>query len=115
MKGILVRLGVCALAVFAMAATNAKSLEYILYDELTCEELDHGYSFNIAVFKDILAYYDGCVDYADSPASVGPNDMLSCKFIKEHALFVQGILNDIVGVYNIKCAPPCTTAKCATE
>ena len=52
----------------------------------------------------MLYYYDGCVDYADSPASVGPNDMLSCKFIREHATFVKGIVNDIASVYNIKCA-----------
>ena len=64
----------------------------------------HGYHFNKAVVSDMLYYYDGCVDYADSPASVGPNDMLSCKFIREHATFVKGIVNDIASVYNIKCA-----------
>ena len=106
----LIRLGItglalaCILAILAMIATSSKSLENIMYEDLTCEELMHGYGFNKAVLSDIVAYYDGCVDYADSPASVGELDMLSCRFIREHATFVQGIVNDIASVYNIKCA-----------
>ena len=91
----------CLIAMFAKVST---SLETIQYDELTCDELAFSYTFNLAVVQDIMRYYDGCVDFADSPASVGPNDMLACKFVREHGLFVQGIINDIVGVYNIKCA-----------
>ena len=106
----LIRLGVAALAILClgvvllMVVTQSKALDSILYEDLTCEELLHGYHFNKAVVSDMLYYYDGCVDYADSPASVGPNDMLSCKFIREHATFVKGIVNDIASVYNIKCA-----------
>lgn len=111
----LVRLGVaglalaCALIVFALVVGDASSdsdiSEYVIqYDTLTCDELTYSYTFNLAVVRDIMRYYDGCVDYADSPASVGANDMLACRFIREHGLFVQGIINDIADVYNIKCA-----------
>ena len=106
----LIRLCVSALAILCLGAilllvaTQSRALESIIYEDLTCEELKHGYGFNKAVLSDLVSYYDGCVDYADSPASVGELDMLSCRFIREHATFVQGIVNDIASVYNIKCA-----------
>lgn len=90
------------LVVFAAGPSN--SLESIQYDELTCEELTFSYDFNKAVLEDMMTYHDGCLDFADSPASVGPHDYLSCRFIREHGLFVQGIVNDVAAVFNIKCA-----------
>lgn len=106
----LIRLGVSTLAILCfgtillLVVTQSRALESIIYEDLTCEELVHGYGFNHAVLSDIVYYYDGCVDYADSPASVGELDMLSCRFIWEHATFVKGIINDLASVYNIKCA-----------
>lgn len=94
----------CLLALVMIVAFRATALETIQYDTLTCEELAWGYAFNTTVMRDMLAYHDGCVDFADSPASIGPNDMLSCRFIWEHGMFVQGIVNDISDVYKIKCA-----------
>jgi len=93
-----------SLAILLFASSKVTALESIQYDELACEELIHGYEFNKAVLSDMMKYHDGCVDFADSPASVGSNDMLSCRFIREHGLFVQGIVNDLVAVFNIKCA-----------
>ena len=106
----LIRLGVtglalaCSLAILALAATNSKSLESIQYDELTCDELTHSYHFNITVMQDMLTYHDGCLDYIDSNIDGHEHGKLTCEFIKEHALFVQGIVNDVAAVYNIKCA-----------
>ncbi len=107
---ILIRLGVCALAlacalaILLIAATGAKSLENIMYDELTCEELLHSYRFNITVMQDMMTYHDGCLDYIDTELDGHDHGKLTCAFIKEHALFVQGIVNDVAAVYNIKCA-----------
>ena len=105
----LIRLGVAALAILClgcvllMVVTQSTALEGILYEDLTCAELSGGWAFNKSVLSDMMYYYDGCVDFADSPASVGSNDMLACKFIREHATFVEGIVNDLAAVYNIKC------------
>lgn len=106
----IIRLGVCALAlacvlaILLMVVTQAESLEQILYDELTCEELLHSYHFNIEVMSDMLVYHDGCLDYIDEALDSHGHGKLTCRFIKEHALFVQGIVNDVAAVYNIKCA-----------
>lgn len=107
----LIRLGVaglalaCILAILAMVATMSKSVETIQYDELTCDELVLSYRFNVEVLQDMLLYYDGCKVYADEVLSGHPHGPLVCEFIKEHALFVKGIAQDLADVYNIKCAP----------
>ena len=94
----------CILSIIAMVTTADKSLEHILYDELTCEELLHSYHFNITVMQDIMTYHDGCLDYIDETLDGHDHGKLTCEFIKEHATFVQGIVNDVAAVYNIKCA-----------
>ena len=94
----------CALAVLLIVVTRADSLETIQYDELTCDELIHSYHFNITVMQDTLTYHDGCLDYIDSTIDGHEHGKLTCEFIKEHATFVQGIVNDVAAVYNIKCA-----------
>ena len=91
----------CLISIFARVST---SLETIQYDELTCEELIHSYQFNITVMRDMMEYYDGCLDYIDETLDGHEHGKLTCEFIKEHALFVQGIVNDVAAVYNIKCA-----------
>ena len=106
----LIRLGLsalvllCLVALLLMVATRGQALESILYEDLTCQELIWGYEFNRAVLDDMLQYHNGCLEFANSPASVNGKDLLACKFIREHGVFVQGIVNDIVNVYNIKCA-----------
>lgn len=92
----------CVLATLAMVAASSKAS--IQYDELTCDELLHSYHFNITVMRDIRDYYDGCVAYQDESIDTHNHGKLTCEFIKEHALFVEGIVNDLAGVYNIKCA-----------
>ncbi len=93
-----------AVAVFAMVATDSKGLESILYEDLTCKEMVFSYSFNIDILEDMLKYHDGCLEYIDSELLGHSHGALGCNFIREHGLFVQGIINDIVAVYNIKCA-----------
>jgi hypothetical protein len=88
-----------------MVADNAKGLEDIQYDTLTCEELVHSYTFNRNVLEDMMTYYDGCMDYISEEQSGHTHGELTCSFIREHGLFVQGIVNDLAAVYNIKCAP----------
>ena len=106
----LIRLGLCALIVagwlafIMLIATDSKALESILYEDLTCKELVFGYSFNIDVIEDMLKYHDGCIEYIDSDLFGHNHGALGCNFLREHGLFVQGIVNDIVAVYNIKCA-----------
>lgn len=95
---------VCLGAVLFFVVSEADSLENILYDELTCEELLHSYNFNIEVMNDMLVYHDGCLAYISTELYDHDHGALTCSYIKEHALFVQGIVNDVAAVYNIKCA-----------
>ncbi len=39
-----------------------------------------------------------------TPMILVMNGALSCQLIKEHAMFVQGTVNDLAAVFNIKCA-----------
>ena len=93
-----------AVAVSVMGATDSKGLESILYEDLTCEELVFSWRFNYEVLDDIVVSHDNCIDYIDPELSGHDYDALGCSFIREHGLFVQGIINDIVAVHNIKCA-----------
>lgn len=94
----------CIWAVFLLVVTKGQALETIQYDELTCEELVHSYNFNIEVMQDMLKYHNGCLSYIDETLDGNPHGKLTCRFILEHALFVQGIVNDIVSVHVIKCS-----------
>ena len=94
----------CMGAVLLMVASSGKALETLQYDELTCDELIHSYRFNITVMQDMMTYHDGCLDYVDETLDGHEHGKLTCAFIKEHATFVQGIVNDVAAVYNIKCA-----------
>ena len=94
----------CALAVLALVSTSSKGLEGILYEDLTCEALVFSWRFNREVLEDILVSYDNCLDYIDPELSGHDHGALGCSFIREHGLFVQGIVNDIAAVHNIKCA-----------
>ena len=105
-----VRLMVCSLvlaislAVLLFASSRVNALESIMYDELTCEQLTHAYHFNKTVLEGMMTYYDGCLDYIDADLDGHPHGALTCSFIREHGLFVQGIVNDIAAVANIRCA-----------
>lgn len=107
----LIRLGVCALAfaclvtVLVLVTMKAKGLEAILYEDLTCEEMVYSYNFNREVLVGMLEYHDGCLDYIDDTLEGHNHGALGCKFLREHGMFVQGIVNDIAAVYNIKCSP----------
>ena len=104
------RLAACAfgalivLAILALVVTSSKGEEIIIYEDLTCGQLMAGYEFNVNVLQDMIKYWDGCIDFANGPANADPHAMLRCDFIQEHATHVQGIANDIVAVFNIKCA-----------
>jgi len=94
----------CVMVILFMASTSSKALDGILYEELTCEELVFGYEFNRDVIDGMLTYHDGCMAYIDPEVSGHDHGDLGCRFLREHGLFVQGIVNDIAAVYNIKCA-----------
>ena len=107
----MVRVGVCGLAITCvlailfLVALRSQGAETIIYEDLTCEQLIAGYEFNVNVLQDMVKYWDGCVEYANGPANADGHAMLRCDFIQDHATHVQGIANDIVEVFNIKCAP----------
>ncbi len=104
------RLSVCAivlalsLTLLLFAASRVNSLEGILYEDLSCEELVHAYDFNKNVREDMTLYYEGCLDYIDDSLAGHKHGALTCSFIREHGLLVQGIVNDLAAVYDIKCA-----------
>ena len=106
----MIRIGVCALAlacaltVLALVVTSSKGLEGILYEDLTCEELAFSYSFNREVLEDMLVYHDGCLEFIDAELEGHDRGPLMCSFLREHGVFVQGIVNDVAAVFNIKCA-----------
>lgn len=110
MKSYLIRVGISALtllsigAILLLVTTKSDALESIIYEDLTCEELINGYNFNVNVLQDMMLYYDGCLSYIDETLDGHPHGALTCRFIREHGLFVQGIVNDIAAVFNIKCA-----------
>ncbi len=91
----------CLVAVFALVATSS---ENIIYEDLTCEELVHSYNFNSEVLVTIIQHYDNCLNYVDPELDGHPYGKLTCEYVKEHALFVQGIVNDLAAVFSIKCA-----------
>jgi len=95
---------VCLVAVSCMIATDSEGLQSILYEDLTCEELWFSYHFNVEVLDDIVNSYDNCLDYVDDKIAGHTHGALGCSFIREHGGFVQGIVNDVAGVFNIKCA-----------
>lgn len=92
------------LTVILFMAASSEGLQNILYEDLTCGELRFSYTFNRDVLDDMVEYHDLCLDYVDSGLSGHKHGSLGCKFIREHGKFVEGIVNDIAGVYNIKCA-----------
>ncbi len=94
----------CVIGISVMVATSSKGLQDILYEDLTCEELFFSYNFNINSLDDTIKHYDGCLDYIDPKVSGHTHGELGCNFIREHGLFIQGIVNDIAAVFNIKCA-----------
>ena len=106
----MIRIGICALAlacaltVLALVVTDSEGLGFMLYEDLTCEEMVFSWRFNLEVLDDILVSYDNCLDYVDPELSGHDHGALGCAFIREHGLFVQGIVNDIAAVHNIKCA-----------
>ena len=95
---------ICVIGISVMVATSSKGLQDILYEDLTCEELVHSYNFNINTLLDTMQYYDGCLDYVDKTLDGNPHGELTCKFIREYGMFIQGIINDVADVYIIKCA-----------
>jgi hypothetical protein len=97
------------LSILALVVAQSKGAKTMLYEDLTCSQLIAGYEFNVNVLHDMVEYYNGCLDFADSPANTDPHAKLRCEFIKEHGIFVQGIANDLAAVFNAK--PECTNSE----
>ncbi len=105
------RIGVCALVLAAFLATvclfvagRSDGLESIIYEDLTCEELQYSYNFNYEVMLDMIYYYINCTNYVDEKLDGHPHGALECRFAREHGLFVEQIKDDLAAVYQIKCA-----------
>ncbi len=104
------RLAACAfglvivLAVLFLVVFESRSADFNndwLLEDLTCEELMSGYNFNIQMLTDVIRIYNECQVFADSPADDG-NGALHCALIKKEGEFIQGMVNDMVAVYNAK-------------
>ena len=71
-------------------------------EQLTCDELVSGYKFGVATLEDIQRLYNDCNSYYKDRESP-PHGGLHCAMIKKEGLYVMGMVNDMVNVYNIKC------------
>jgi len=108
----LIRLAVAALAtaclitILALVATSSKGADFRsdwLLEDLTCEELLSGYSFNVNRLQGLLDSYTGCVSYYRGE-NAPPHGDLHCALIRKEGEFLEGFTNDIVGVFNTKCS-----------
>ena len=96
---------VCVLAVMFLVVFQSRGADFDsdwLLEDLTCEELVSGYDFEIEMMKQIKASWYSCKAYAESPADTGQGE-LHCALLKKEGLFLQGVINDLAAVHNIKC------------
>jgi hypothetical protein len=89
----------------ALRSTGADFDGDWLVEDLTCGELVEAYSFGSVMLDQIIYAHNQCMDYANSPADAGFG-RLHCELIEKEGRFVQGMVNDIVDVFNAK--PECS-------
>jgi hypothetical protein len=73
-------------------------------DQLTCEELASGYAFNVGILEEIHTQYRNCLLYYKDSVDSPPHGDLHCALIRKEGTYVRGLTNDIVAVFNTKCA-----------
>ena len=95
---------VCVLAIAFLVAFQSRGADFEkdwLLEDLTCEELISGYNFEVEMLNQIIEAWHNCNAYADSPADTGHGE-LHCALIRKEGEFVQGVANDLAGVFNAK-------------
>ncbi len=94
----------CALAVLFLVVFESRSADFNkdwLYEDLTCEEVSSGGYFTFDMLSDVIRIYNECQVFALSPADAGYG-VLHCALIKKEVLFLQGMVKDLVAVYDAK-------------
>lgn len=94
----------CVLAILFIVAVKGKSADFDkdwLLEDLTCEELVSGYKFELEILSQIVESYNDCLAFYENSETSYHGD-LHCALIKKEGLFVQGMANDIAGVFNAK-------------
>lgn len=93
---------VCMIAAVIVADGADLKGDWLLED-LTCAELQAGYGYNIEELQSMLSHYQGCFDYYKGMEEQ-PHGLVHCALIKKQGQYLQGLTNDIVNVFNTKCA-----------
>jgi hypothetical protein len=99
---------IIVLGILFLVALRSDSADFDsnwLLEDLTCSELQEAYGFSTVMLDQIIYAHNQCMDYARSPADAGFG-RLHCELIEKEGKFVQGMVNDIVDVFNAK--PECT-------
>jgi hypothetical protein len=95
----------CVLAILFLVAFEIRSANFDgdwLYEELTCEELRSAYHFNREVLDQIQESWHQCNAYYDCEDCNNKHGALHCALIRKEGVFVQGMVNDLAGVFNAK-------------
>jgi hypothetical protein len=98
---------IIVLGILFLVALRSDSADFDsnwLLEDLTCSELQEAYGFSTVMLDQIIYAHNQCMDYARSPADAGFG-RLHCELIEKEGKFVQGMVNDIVDVFNAK--PEC--------
>jgi hypothetical protein len=96
---------VCVLAILFLVAFRSRGADFDgdwLYEELTCEELQSAYEFEREMLLQIVGSWDNCIDFYDCENCNNEHGALHCALIKKEGEFVQGMVNDIADVFNVK-------------
>ena len=94
----------CALAILFLVVFESRGADFNkdwLFEDLTCAELVAGYFTSTEMLTEVLRIHNECLEFIHSPADDG-NGALACALIKKEGLFLQGMANDMVGVFEAK-------------
>lgn len=95
----------CVLAMLFLVVFQAKGADFDndwLLEDLTCEELVAAHAFEVEVFQQIVESWHGCQAYYDCEDCNNEHGLLQCALIRKDGEFIQGIINDLVAVFDAK-------------
>ena len=98
--GFTVVLGILFLVVFECKGADFDN--DWLYEELTCEELRYAYTFEREMLDQTIQSWHQCNAYYDCEDCNSKHGALGCALIRKDGEFIQGVVNDIADVYNVK-------------
>jgi hypothetical protein len=96
---------IIVLAILFLVALRSDGADFDgdwLLEDLTCEELLSAYQYSVEEVASIQSYYEGCSDFYKG-VEEHPHGLIHCALIKKNGMFVVGVVNDIVAVYEAKC------------